>query len=106
MANLEELGRRLESSDAEERREAAVDLGHAGAEAVPLLFRSLGDREWRVRKTAVDALVASGGARVGEGLLEAPHAPDLAGPRHSAGAARDRIRGPAVDALSPHVETP
>ncbi|MGE5809570.1 MAG: HEAT repeat domain-containing protein, partial [Nitrospirota bacterium] len=66
MANLEDLGRRLESSDAEERREAAVDLGRRGAEAVPLLFRSLRDREWRVRKTAVDALVAIGGARVVE----------------------------------------
>jgi HEAT repeat protein len=106
MANLEELGRRLESSDAEERREAAVDLGRRGAEAVPLLFRCLGDREWRVRKTSVDALVAIGGARVVEGLLEALNAPDNAGARNSAIEALVRIGGPAVDALIPLVETP
>lgn len=106
MANLEELGRRLESSDAEERREAAVDLGRRGAEAVPLLFRSLRDREWRVRKTAVDALVAIGGARVVEGLLDALNAPDNAGARNSAIEALVRIGGPAVDALIPLVETP
>src|SRR5512145_3092854 len=106
MSNLEETGGRLESSDAEERREAVIDLGHLGAEAVPLLFRSLGDREWRVRKTAVDALVAIGGARVVEGLLDALNAPDNAGARNSAIEALVRIDGPAVGALLPRVETP
>jgi len=106
MANLEETGRRLESLDAEERREAAVDLGHRGAEAVPLLFRSLGDRDWRVRKTTVDALVAIGGERVIEGLLRALNAPDNAGARNSAIEALVRIGGPAVSALLPLIETP
>src|SRR5512143_2655040 len=106
MTNLDELGRKLESSDTEERREAAVELGRGGAEVVPLLFRSLEDRDWRVRKTAVEALVLIRGERVIKGLLRALNAPDNAGARNSAIEALVRIGGPAVDALIPLVETP
>jgi hypothetical protein len=35
MPNIDLLGRKLQSSDAEERREAAVDLGRVGHAAVP-----------------------------------------------------------------------
>jgi HEAT repeat protein len=57
MSEVEELSRKLRSSDAEERREAAVDLGRSGREAVPFLLVAMGDSDWRVRKTAVEALV-------------------------------------------------
>src|SRR5512143_1429042 len=106
MSNLDAIGRKLESSDAEERREAAIDLGRRGVEAVPLLFRSMGDPDWRVRKTAVEALVSIGGARVIAGLLQALNAPDNAGARNSAIEALVHIGGPAVDALLVLVETP
>jgi HEAT repeat protein len=47
------LVRALDSTDAEERRQATariVDL--AAGDAIPLLLRSLGDADWRVRKQA------------------------------------------------------
>ena len=98
MPDIEMLGRKLESSDAEERREAAVDLGHAARHdsgAVPLLFRAMGDADWRVRKTAVEGLVSIGGARVINGLLQALNAPDNAGVRNSAIEALVQIGGPS-----------
>ena len=57
MPDIESLGRKLQSADAEERREAAIDLGRTDGRAVPLLFQAMGDSDWRVRKTAVEALV-------------------------------------------------
>jgi len=106
MPNIEQLGNKLVSSDAEERREAAVDLGRLGADAVPLLFRAMGDADWRVRKIAVEALVSLGGTRVIDGLLQALNAPDNAGVRNSAIEALVQIGGPAVDSLLRTVETP
>ncbi len=108
MPDIEMLGRKLESSDAEERREAAVDLGHAARhdrEAIPLLFRAMGDADWRVRKTAVEGLVSIGGARVIDGLLQALNTPDNAGARNSAIEALVQIGGPSIDALLNLVET-
>jgi HEAT repeat protein len=58
MQDIEALGNKLQSADAEERREAAVDLGRAGKQSVPLLLRAMTDTDWRVRKTSVEALVA------------------------------------------------
>ena len=106
MHHLEALGKRLDSSDAEVRREAAVDLGRAGNDAVPLLFRAMGDADWRVRKTAVEALVSLGGAGVIEGLIQALNAADNAGARNSAIEALVSLGGPSVDALLGIVETP
>jgi len=78
MSTLEHLSRKLESRDAEERREAAVDLGRAGRGAIPLLLRALGDMDWRVRKTAVEGLVAFGGDDVTKGLVQRLSAEDHA----------------------------
>ncbi len=106
MPNLEQLGKRLASSDAEERREAAVDLGRRGSDAVPLLFRAMGDADWRVRKTAVEGLVSLGSEQVVAGLLQALNAPDNAGARNSAIEALIQINGPAVNALLADLATP
>jgi HEAT repeat protein len=106
MPNIDLLGRKLQSSDAEERREAAVDLGRAGADAVPLLFRALSDVDWRVRKTAVEALVAIGGARVIEGLVQQLSSHDNAGARNSSIEALIHIGAEAVDALLAVLDTP
>ncbi|HTF99626.1 MAG TPA: HEAT repeat domain-containing protein [Nitrospirota bacterium] len=105
MRNLEELARRLASEDAEERREAAVDLGRSGRDALPLFFRAMGDADWRVRKTAVEGIVALEGEQVIAGLLGALNAPDNAGARNSAIEALISINGPAVDALLANLST-
>lgn len=106
MPNIDLLGRKLQSRDAEERREAAVDLGRIGRAAVPLLFRAMSDADWRVRKTAVEALVAVGGADVIEGLVQQLSSHDNAGARNSAIEALVHIGAEAVDALLASLGTP
>ena len=106
MRDIEALGSKLQSSDAEERREAAVDLGRAGRHAVPLLLRAMGDKDWRVRKTAVEALVAIRGESVITGLIEALKIEDNAGARNSAIEALVQIGEPALEYLLPVLTTP
>ena len=106
MPDIEELGRKLQSSDAEERREAAVDLGQSGPTAVPHLFRALGDKDWRVRKTAVEALVGLADGQVVAGLVHALSTHDNAGARNSAIEALVHIGGPAVNTLLASLDTP
>src|SRR5512147_1587440 len=101
MSTLEHLGRKLENVDPEERREAAVDLSRAGRGAVPLLLRALGDTDWRVRKTAVEGLVAFGGADVTAGLVHRLSAEDNAGARNSAIEALVLLGSASVEPLLP-----
>jgi HEAT repeat protein len=105
MSTLEHLGRKLESADAEERREAAVDLGRSGREAVPYLLKALGDGDWRVRKTAVEALVSFGGPEVTSGLIRRLSAEDNAGARNSAMEALVQLGAQAVEPLLPMLST-
>jgi HEAT repeat protein len=106
MRDIEALGNKLQSADAEERREAAVDLGRAGMQAVPLLLRAMTDTDWRVRKTAVEALVAIEGKSVITGLIEALKIEDNAGARNSAIEALVQIGGPALEDLLTVLTTP
>ncbi|HET6363725.1 MAG TPA: HEAT repeat domain-containing protein [Nitrospirota bacterium] len=106
MPNLEFLGKKLQSSDAEDRREAAVDLGRAGRDAAPLLFRAMGDADWRVRKTAVEALVANASDSIIMGLIRLLSSDDNAGSRNSAIEALVHIGAAAVDALLMSLDTP
>jgi HEAT repeat protein len=106
MPDIDALGSKLKSSDAEERREAVVALGHAGSVAVPHLVRALSDSDWRVRKTAVEALVTVGGAVVITGLLQQLSSHDNAGARNSAIEALVQIGAEAVDALLALLEMP
>ncbi len=105
MSTIDHLKMKLEHADPEERREAAVDLGRLGAPAVPLLLRALGDRDWRVRKTAVEALVTLGGPPVISGLVRCLSTEDNAGARNSAIEALVRIGPPAVEAVLPLLAT-
>jgi len=105
MPDLEFLGKKLQSADGEERREAVVDLGRSGAGAVPLLFRALGDTDWRVRKTAVEALVHIGGAAVTAQLIKTLSFHDNAGARNAAIEALVHIGGGAIDDLLPMLGT-
>lgn len=59
-----ELSKQLESSDEEERRLAVESIkGECSGESLGFIFKALGDDSWRVRKTAVDAMLqCSGGA--------------------------------------------
>ncbi len=60
---LETIERSLCSDDAEERRQATAELARTPLEeALPLLYRSLGDEDWRVRKEATVAARAFGPA--------------------------------------------
>jgi len=104
--NMDLLGKKLENSDAEERREAAVDLGRIGKDAVPLLFRALSDRDWRVRKTAVEALVACADEGVIAGLIQTLSAHDNAGARNSSIEALVQVGKAAVGGLLSLVDTP
>ncbi len=106
MPDIDALGRTLQSSDAEERREAALALGRAGRRAVPELLRALGDADWRVRKTAVDALVTAGGEQVIAGLSRQLASHDNAGARNSAMEALVRIGAAAVDEMIAQLATP
>jgi HEAT repeat protein len=105
MSTLELLDKKLQSSDAEERREAAVDLSRAGRGSIPLLLRALGDRDWRVRKTAVEGLVGFGGDEVMRGLVRCLSAEDNAGARNSAIEALVQLGTASVPVLMPLLET-
>ena len=79
MPDLEQLGRQLESANVEERREATIGLSRVGGSAVPMLFRAMADSDWRVRKTAVEAIITTGGERIVDELIRALSAHDNAG---------------------------
>jgi HEAT repeat protein len=97
---------KLESKDAEERRQAVLGLSGRGSEALPLLLRAMGDVDWRVRKTAVEALLSLGGEDVISGLIQALSAHDNAGARNSAIEALVQIGGHAVAPLLGIIGTP
>ncbi|MEJ7728128.1 MAG: HEAT repeat domain-containing protein [Polyangiaceae bacterium] len=89
------LVRALDSTDAEERRQATariVDL--SAGEAIPLLLRSLGDADWRVRKQATLSARAFSGERP---LLEA--LVERLGPSAEQGFGDVGLRNAIVDVL-------
>lgn len=98
-ARIELLGKKLQSLDAEERREAALDLGRMGSEAASFLLQALADSDWRVRKTAVEAIVSIGGEYIIRGLIQTLAAADNAGARNSAIEALVHIGPSAVGEL-------
>ena len=55
---FEEAQQRLRDEDEEVRHLAVQGLAPFGSEAVPLLSEALGDGSWRVRKAALEALLA------------------------------------------------
>ncbi len=106
MLHREADGRKLESTNVDERREAVLELADIGSESLPLLLREMGDVDWRVRKTAVEALLSIGGTSVISGLIEALSSHDNAGARNSAIEALVQVGGQAVDPLLGMLETP
>jgi HEAT repeat protein len=101
---LESLAGQLRSADEEKRRGAVLELaGYPLAVTKDLLFGALGDGSWRVRKEAVDALLA-GSVTVGimEDLVDLLRSHDNAGLRNSAVEALERLGSRAVPVLCGH----
>src|SRR6059036_2684478 len=88
------------SSDPDARQKAAYAVSHAADDRdLPLMFELLGDKDWRVRKTIVDGLVADPQPEVIEGLLGALADSENAGKRNSATEALMRIGAAAIDPI-------
>lgn len=105
-ARIDLLGKKLSSSDAEERRESVIDLGRLGRAAAPLLLRAMADADWRVRKTAVEALVGFNDEHIVAGLIQTLSSHDNAGARNSAIEALVNIGVQAVNALLQSLDNP
>lgn len=99
--------KRLEAEDPEARRLAAAEMAeNVSAEYIPALLKAVADPDWRVRKTALDALVSYGGEEVFEGLYRSLFSEDNAGARNSAAEGLIRLGPPAAKALSMRLGEP
>lgn len=97
---LETAMSRWKTAEVEERLAIVADAVHQGPAAFPCLFVALGDPEWRVRKSAVDAIVGLGWrAETERGLLAALASPENAALRNSAAEVFVRIGPLAVPSL-------
>lgn len=101
MNSLPDIQSALQSQDEEVRRRAIQDLkGMPLSITSPVLFSSMGDESWRVRKEAVEVFVSSApGEALIEGLLELLRNEDNAGLRNSAAEAVTRLGEPATAPL-------
>jgi len=99
------LAGQLRSVDEEERRAAVIGLaGFPVAETKEQLYTALGDASWRVRKEAVDALLAVPlPLEIIEEIVNLL-ASDNAGLRNSAVEVLERVGAPAMPVLCRHVE--
>lgn len=101
---MEEAKAMFASPDPELRRQAVMEFALAGS-AGPLL-QAINDSDWRVRKTAVDALVDIGGEEVFEGLFKALFSEDNAGARNSAAEAFVKTGPQAAASLCKRLNEP
>ena len=80
-----EFAREIASPDVETRRRAAIALAdETAATALPWLDTLLGDPNWRVRKAAVETVLALPTEAVMPTLIQALYDPENAGKRNSA----------------------
>lgn len=108
MDKLHILIEALRSDDEEKRRLAVVGLrGYPLDQARDGLFLALGDSSWRVRKEAVDILVAAaegaGADYLLEDLIDMLRSQDNAGLRNSAVESLERLGRKAIKILCLHV---
>lgn len=103
---MQTLSEQLRSPDEETRRRAVIGLaGYPLAEMKQILYYAMGDGSWRVRKEAVNALLAfSASAEVMEDLVVMLGSHDNAGLRNSAVEALVRLGPRAVPILSRHMD--
>lgn len=94
------------SADVETRRRTALALSEAPpGEAAPLLGVLIGDPNWRVRKAAVESLLALPAEATVGALLDALHDPDNAGRRNSAVEALTKFGAKALPPIHDHLVT-
>ncbi len=94
---LDEALRTWKAADVEQRLASVADAAQQGPAAMSLLCEALGDPDWRVRKSAVDGIVAlEWRAESAEGLVAALASPDNAALRNSAAEAFVRFGHAAV----------
>jgi HEAT repeat protein len=103
------LAENLRSPDEEKRRRAVVALGeYPLAQGKESLFQAMGDMSWRVRKEAVDILVAAAtgadAATLEEELVGMLRSQENAGLRNSAVESLERLGRQAVQLLCRHVD--
>jgi HEAT repeat protein len=88
------------SSDPDARQKAAYLVAHSvDGRDLRLMFELLGDKDWRVRKTIVDGLVADPQPEVIGGLLDALADAENAGKRNSATEALMRIGSATIEPI-------
>ncbi len=76
---------RFKDGDVDQRLIAVEELAQAGMDVFPYLLEALGDTEWRVRKSAVERVLALGfRAEMASGLIEGLKSEDNAALRNSA----------------------
>ncbi|MBI5199732.1 MAG: HEAT repeat domain-containing protein [Nitrospirae bacterium] len=99
MDSFADLVKGINDENAEIRRLSALGLADYGEESIPHLLKTLGDADWRVRKTSVESFLKIGGRRVIESLISSLNIQDNAGARNSAIEALTRIGKEAVPFL-------
>lgn len=99
MDSFADLIKNLDDEDVEVRRLAAQVLADYGEESVPYLLKSLGDNDWRVRKTSVESFLKIGGRKVIDSLILSLSIQDNAGARNSAIEALTRVGKESVPFL-------
>jgi HEAT repeat protein len=96
---MEEIRRRLREADEEGRHAAVQAMAPLGGEALPLFKEALGDGSWRVRKAALEAVVALPGDEKFTVLLEGIRDEESAGRRNTCMEALIRLGDAAVPFL-------
>ncbi len=108
MMTSEKIEEALNCGDEETRRESVESLFQASSQnALRLLIRATADESWRVRQTAVEALLTfTDPEKAIRGLIHGLHSEDNAGLRNASVETLIRMGEMAVPALLEHVETP
>ncbi|HEY6839177.1 MAG TPA: HEAT repeat domain-containing protein, partial [Geobacteraceae bacterium] len=103
---LEILTEQLRSPDEETRRLAVVGFsGYPFEQVKDALFSAMGDESWRVRKEAVDTLLAIPFTPdIAEALIQMLRSQDNAGMRNSAVETLERLGGIALPTLSSYID--
>lgn len=108
MDDLENIRKRLNEHDEEQRRQAVISLaGYPLDKSRELFFMAMGDGSWRVRKEAVNVLltVSLDDATL-DGLIGLLASSDNAGLRNSAVEALERLESRGVPLLLEHLRDP
>lgn len=108
MTTFEKIEEALNCGEEEARREAVESLHQrSGPDVLRLLIRATGDESWRVRKTAVEALLTyAEPADAIDSLIHGLHAEDNAGLRNACVETLIRMGEMAVPALLAHANAP